>query len=119
MLPRLVLLVLQIAIAWYATPVVKAALPTFNLRPYDILVDGVLYPLIIMIVGFSSSLILKNVRTPSVGTLIASVVLGLVFAGLTLVPPLIQALDTAVPALRTMHFVYPMLGALIGYYAKR
>ncbi len=119
MLPRLVLFVLQIACAWYLTPIIKAALPTFALRPYDILVDGALYALVITIVGFSGSLILKNVRTPSGRTLVASIVLGLVAAALTLVQPAMQAIDAALPALRTMHFVYPMLGALLGYYLKR
>ncbi|MEZ5849181.1 MAG: hypothetical protein R3D68_00850 [Hyphomicrobiaceae bacterium] len=119
MLPRLVTFVLQVAITWYLTPVIKAALPTFSLRPYDILVDAVLFALVIVLVGFTCALTLKNVKKPGGGTLIASIVLGLVFAGLTLVPQIVQAIDGAVPALRTMHVVYPMAGALLGYYVKR
>ena len=119
MLPRIVLFGLQLLAAWYLAPAIKGLVPGLVARPHDIFVYAVLYALIIMIVGFAGSLVLKNVPTPSGLTLAVSLVLACALAGLTLVPAITQALEGAVPALRTNRNVYPLLGALIGYFIKR
>jgi hypothetical protein len=122
MLPRLVLLLLQVAAGWYiadwiAVPIIRNV-PALA-RPYDIFVYAVVYALIIMVVGYSGSLVLKGVRTPSGGTLLLSLALALILAGLTLVPAVTQTVSGIVPALRTNLVLYPFAGALIGYYVKR
>ena len=119
MLPRIVLLIVQIAAAWFLADPIKAAAPTLVARPYDIFVYAVLYALIVFIVGFTGSLVLKNVRVPTTGTLIASVVLACLGAGLTLVEAIRASLDAAVPLLRSSHKIYALAGAVIGYLLKR
>ena len=122
MLPRLVLLALQLVAAWgladwFAQPIIRA-IPALG-RPNDVFVYAVVYALIITVVGFSGSLILKDVRTPGGGALVASLVLGLILAGLTLVPAVTQAVNGIVPSLRTNPYWYPFVGALAGYFLRR
>jgi hypothetical protein len=119
MLPRIVLLLVQIAAAWFLADPIKAALPALVARPYDIYVYAVIYALIIFLVGFAGSLILKNVRVPSTGTFIATVVLAFVGASLTLFETVRTTIEQALPLLRSNQKVYALLGALIGYLAKR
>ena len=119
MLPRIVLFALQLLAAWYLVPAIKSALPALLTRPYDIFVYAVLYALVITVVGFVGSLILKDVRTPSAQTLVSSLVLALLLAGLTLVPAVTQASGGVVPALRANPHIYPLIGALAGYFARR
>ena len=119
MLPRLVLIILQIAIAWAAVPVLRGALGSIVARPYDVLVTAVLYALVVTIVGFAGALVLKGLRVPSRATLIASIVLALLMAGLTLIPALWQPIVAAVPQLRTSPDVIALIGAIVGFYLRR
>ncbi len=89
MLPRIVLFALQLFAAWaiadwFVLPIVRNV-PALA-RPYDVFVYAFIYALIVMIVGYSGSLVLKDVRTPSGSTLIVTLILSFVFAGLTQVP---------------------------------
>ncbi len=119
MLPRIVLFVLQLIAAWYLAPAIKGALPVLVARPNDIFIDAILYALIILIVGFVGSLILKGASTPSSGTFTICLLLALVLAGLTLVPQVTQIVETTVPALRGNRSLWPLLGAVVGYVLKR
>ena len=122
MLPRIVLLALQLLAAWalvdwFALPLIRNV-PALA-RPYDVFAYAIVYSAIIMIVGYSGSLILKDVPKPSGATLIVTFVLALVLAGLTLVPAVTQIVNGIVPSLRTNLYVYPLVGALAGYYLRR
>lgn len=120
MLPRIVLLVIQIAVAWFVADPLRALLPAqIAPKAYDVFAYAVLYALIVSVVGFAGSLVLKNVRVPSSATFGVSLVLALIGAGLTLFPPISNAIDSALPLLKSDHKVYALVGALIGYTVKR
>lgn len=119
MLPRIVLLIIQIAAAWFLAEPIKAVLPQVLGRQYDIFVYALIYAVVIMVVGFAGALILKGVRVPTGATFTFSLVLALLLAGLTLIDPVRTAIDTAVPLLRANHKIYALAGALIGYILKR
>ena len=119
MLPRLVLLLVQIAAAWFLGPSIKAALPAILGTQYDNLLYALIYAVVIMLVGFAGSLVLKNVPVPSLGTFIASLVLALIFALATLFPQVTEPVGNAIPLLRGNARLYPFVGALIGYLLKR
>jgi hypothetical protein len=119
MLPRIVLLLIQIAAAWFLADPIKAALPSLIARPYDIFVYAILYAVIIFLIGFSGSLVLKNVRVPSTGTFVACLVLAFVGAGITLIDAVRTTIDSALPLLRSNQKVYALVGALVGYVLKR
>jgi hypothetical protein len=59
------------------------------------------------------------VRSPSGGTLVLSLVLALGLAAVTLVPAARDAIHGVIPALRSNLYLYPFIGALVGYYLRR
>ncbi|MGE3915303.1 MAG: hypothetical protein AB7F78_06345 [Hyphomicrobiaceae bacterium] len=119
MLPRIVLLVVQVAAAWFLGEAIKQILPPILGRPYDIYLYAAIYAVIIMVVGFSGSLVLKNVRVPTAATFIASLVLALILATVTLFPQITTPVQDILPLLRGNARLYPFLGALAGYLLKR
>ncbi len=119
MLPRIVLFALQLLAAWYLVPVIKGALPVLVVGPFSILVDALLYGLIVVIVGYAGSRILKEVPSPTGVTFVVSLLLAFLLAGLTLVPQISLAIEGVVPVLARNRFLYPLVGALVGYYLKR
>ncbi|MBN9268393.1 MAG: hypothetical protein J0I75_28230, partial [Hyphomicrobium sp.] len=62
-------------------------------------------------------IVLKGVRTPGPGTLTVSLIVALIFAALTFVPPITQAVAQIVPRLEIL--LWPLIGAAIGYFIKR
>jgi hypothetical protein len=119
MLPRIVLLLIQVAAAWFLADPIKSALPTILGRQYDIFVYALLYAAIVMIVGFIGALILKGLRVPTLSTFVASLVLAAVFAAVTLISAINAPLQEAVPILRSSPKLYPLIGAVVGYMLKR
>jgi len=119
LLPRMVLVFLQLVGAWYLVPGIKQLLPNLGLGQYEIFVYAVLYAVVITLIGHIGALVLKEVRAPSGATLIASLALALVMAVLTLIPAVTQPLEQAVGALRSNRTLYPLIGALVGYFLRR
>ena len=121
MLPRIVLFALQLLAAWYLGEVF-AGFITRGLavgRGNEIFVYAVVYPLIVMLVGYAGSKVLKGVPAPSGATFVATVAVAVAFALLTLVPQITQVTEGAVPMLRGSRYLYPLAGAFIGYFIKR
>lgn len=119
MLPRIVLLLIQIAAAWFLADPIRAVITPVLGRQYDIFVYAVIFAVIIMVVGFAGSLVLKGIRVPTAGTFIASLLLALILAALTLVDQVRLPVEAAVPILRGNLKVFPFIGALLGYILKR
>lgn len=119
MLPRIVLLLIQIAAAWFLADPVKAALPVVLGRQYDIFVYALIFAAIITIVGLAGALVLKGVRLPTASTFIASLVLAAVLSAITLVNEINGPIQDALPFLRSNPKLYPLVGAIVGYVLKR
>jgi len=119
MLPRIVLLLIQVAAAWFLADPIKAALPTVLGRPYDIFVYALIYAVIIVVVGFAGALVLKGLRLPSAATFIASLVLAAILSAITLFSQINGPIQEALPLLRDNAKLYPLVGALVGYVLKR
>lgn len=115
MLARLLLLLVQLAIGYFAAPSIAQHVPSFG--NLDIFVYAVIYAVLVTIVGFAGSLVLKGVGAPSAGTLAASIVVALIFAALATLPPVTSVVSQYVPGLRTE--IYPLIGAVLGYMFKR
>jgi hypothetical protein len=116
MLARLLLLVLQLVIAWLATPVLLAQLPSAGgLRLY---LYGVVAAGLIFCVGRVLSQVLRELAKPSRDTLLCAVLLAL--AGALFVNfrgDLPLAWRSATHGLRDE--LYPLMGAALGYVLKR
>ena len=80
-------------------------------------VIAALFAVIVFVIGFIGSIVLKGVRTPGAGTLAVSLILALIFAALTFVPPITQAAAQFIPQLEIL--LWPLIGAAIGYFLKR
>ena len=119
MLPHLILVVLQIMGAWWGAPHIKGlfTLPRMGSMNIDIFVWAILFALIIFVIGFIGSIVLKGVRTPGAGSLTLALVLALILAALTLLPPVTQLVDGL--GLQADRRWWPLIGALIGYFIKR
>jgi hypothetical protein len=120
MLPHLILIVLQLLGAVYIAPVIKSYIPTlgrYSGYDLDIFVWAILYAVVIFVIGFIGSIVLKGVRTPGAGALTLALVLALIIAALTLVPQVTRAAADA--GLRIATLWWPLVGAMVGYFIKR
>lgn len=119
MLPRIVLIALQIGIAllvggWIAEPIIRAVGAG---RDYGALVYAFVYAVIVWLVGLAGAGVLKGLRSPSAATFAVSVVLALVLAVLTLIPGLRETM-TNIVSQQALPYV-PLVGALAGYLVTR
>lgn len=120
MLTHLILIILQLVGAWWAAPIIKSfipPLPRFGGYDVDVFVWAILFAVIVFIIGFMGSIVLKGIRTPGAGSLTLALVLALLIAALTLVPQVTQAV--AGGGFRVQTLWWPLLGAMAGYFIKR
>jgi hypothetical protein len=119
MLPHLILIVLQLLGAVYIAPVIKSYIPSLGrVSGYDIdiFIWAILFAVVIFVIGFIGSIVLKGVRTPGAGALTLALVLALVIAALTLVVPITRGAAEA--GLRIATLWWPLIGAMIGCFIK-
>jgi hypothetical protein len=117
MLPKLVLILLQGLVAWTFAPQARALIPV-NVGAFNILLLAVIVAVIVWLVGHIGALVLKDTPPPSSATLTACVVLALIFAGLTLVPQVMTVVNGTL-RLSLPVVAFPLIGAILGYLAKR
>lgn len=114
MLGRLILILLQIAIAWYGAPIIASHIPVpgdFSLYLY-----AVLFAIIVFLVGLVAAQVLRDIGTPSSSTLSWSLILALICAALAIYGP--QFLPD-VPWNTVSDRALVLAGAVIGYLIKR
>ena len=99
-------------------PGTKMYLDTATLGGLDIFVLAVIFAILIIMIGFIGSLVLKEVGAPSSATMTATLVVALIFAALTLVPQIVSWVSSItrgnIPAK-----AYPLIGAVLGYLIRR
>ena len=117
MLPKIVLTLLQLSIAWIFSGQVLGLVPV-NIGALDIFLTAVVVAVLVWLTGLIGALVLKDSPPPSAATLTACLVLALAGAAITLIPPVTQIvgsfLKEGVP-LRA----YPLIGAIVGYFIRR
>jgi hypothetical protein len=117
MLPRIVLTLLQIAVAWTLAPQARALIPA-KFGALDVFLLAVVVAVIVWLMGHIGALVLKDTAAPSAATLTAVLVGALIMSALTLVPPVTSAI-AGVTGSRLPTLAYPLIGAIVGYLAKR
>jgi hypothetical protein len=115
MLGRLVLLLLQLALCWFAGPEIFKKLP--QLGQLSIFVQAVVFAILVWLVGMVGAIVLKDVAQPSARTLTFALVGALVGAALTLFPDVTRTIAGFIRGVPLM--AYPLVGAVLGYAIKR
>ena len=116
MLSRLILLLLQLVIAWVAAPYIVRYIP--GLGKFQLFVYAAVFAVLVWVVGLVLSQVLRGMGQPSSATLVAALVVALIGAALvTWLPALVPDLRTSMRAIPDL--AYPLIGALIGYHIRR
>jgi hypothetical protein len=116
MLSRLILLLVQAAVAWFATPAIVRYIP--GLGGLQLFVYAAVFAVLVWVVGLVLSQVLRETGMPSSSTLVATLILALIGAAIVTWLPLV--LPEARTALRAIpDLAYPLIGALLGYHLKR
>jgi hypothetical protein len=116
MLSRLILLAVQLIVAWVAAPYVVRYIP--GLGGLQLFVYAVVFAVIVWVVGLVLSQVLREAGMPSSATLVAALILALIGAALVTWLPLV--LPDVRAAMRTVpDLAWPLIGAVLGYHIKR
>jgi hypothetical protein len=116
MLSRLILLALQLVIAWFGAPYIVRYIP--GMGRMEIFVYAAVFAVIVWIVGLVLSQVLRDLGQPSSGTLVSALVLALIAAAIyTWLPVLVP--ESKQVMLNLQEKAYPLIGALIGYTIRR
>ena len=116
MLPRLILLALQLILAWFAAPVIVRYIP--NMGRLELFVYAVVFAVLVWLVGVIGSQVLKGTAMPSSAALASAVVVALIAAAIyTWLPTLVP--DAKRVMLNLQEKAYPLIGAVIGYHIRR
>jgi hypothetical protein len=113
MLSYLILIAIQFAAAFLGAPLVLAYIPASgDLRTFA---HAAVYAVIVWLIGFLGSLVLKDVRQPGTGSLGLALVLALAGAAvIVFAPALLHQIPFKFPQL-----YLPLAGAMLGYLIRR
>lgn len=116
MLSRLILLALQLVIAWFAAPVIVRYIP--GMGRLELLVYAVAFAVLVWLVGLVAAQVLRDTGTPTSAALASALVVALIAAAVYTWLPLIVP-DAKRVMLNLQEKVYPLIGALLGYHIRR
>ena len=116
MLSRLILLALQLVIAWFAAPVIVRYIP--GMGRLELFVYAVAFAVLVWLVGLVAAQVLRDVGTPTSAALASALVVALIAAAVYTWLPLIVP-DAKRVMLNLQEKVYPLIGAVLGYQIRR
>lgn len=108
MLPRIVLILVQVACAWILTPKIMSYIPVAG--DIRIFVIAIIFAIIVWLVGLLGAEVLKDTARPSGRTLTAALVVALIGAALFYIPGLVEAIPY-----KFNDLYVPLAGAILGY----
>jgi hypothetical protein len=111
MLGRLILILLQLAIGWFATPLILRYVPVGGDAAFFL--QGAAAAVIVWLVGLVGAQVLKDVGTPSGSTLAWALIGGL--AGAAVV---VFKVNTMIP-ISAPPLLWPLALAVLGYALKK
>ena len=116
MLSRLILLALQLIIAWFAAPIIMRYIP--GLGALQLFVFAIVFAVLVWLVGLVLSQVLRETWMPSSTALVTSMIVALIGAALiTWLPTLVPDLGRTMRQIPTL--AYPLIGAVLGYHMRR
>jgi hypothetical protein len=115
MLGRLILIALQIALAWFGAPQVLRYIPVSG--DVAVIVQSVTFGVIVWMVGLVGSQALKDVSQPSPATLAWSVIGGAIGGALVILK--VPGMISGATGLAIVPMFVPLALAIVGYAIKR
>ena len=114
MLGKLILILVQIAAAWFLGPIIRAQIPTGG--TYDLFLYAIVFAIIVYLTGVLGAQVLRDVGMPSGSTLTSSLILALIAAAvLTFVPQYMPEIPGGTLSNRGI----VLAGAILGYLIRR
>jgi EamA domain-containing membrane protein RarD len=116
MLSRLVLLAVQLIVAWVGAPYVVRYIP--GMGRMEIFVYAAVFAVLVWVVGLVLSQVLRETGQPSSATLLSALIVAAIAAAIyTWLPAVVPEAKRFM--LNLQEKAYPLIGALIGYHIRR
>jgi uncharacterized membrane protein YoaK (UPF0700 family) len=113
MLSRLILILLQIVVAWVGAPLIYKYIPSVG---FGLFIYAVLFAILVYLTGVLAAQVLKDVGTRSSAALTASLIVALLAAAfVTFGPEFIPQIPKDLTSQRAI----VLAGAILGYLARR
>ncbi|MBU2534019.1 MAG: hypothetical protein KKB37_14855 [Alphaproteobacteria bacterium] len=111
MLGRLLLILVQLVVGWYAALEIIQKLPSFgNLQLFLL---AAVFAIIVWGIGLLAAAVLKDVSQPGPPTLLFAFAVAVIFSALTMVPDVQRTVAQFVGSFDAR--LYPLIGAVVGY----
>lgn len=114
MLTKLILFILQVAVAWFLAPIIYSKIPVPG--EFGLFLYALLFAIIVFLTGVLGAQVLQGVGSPSSATLSASLVLALIVAAVIVFLPQVMAM---IPSNTISDRGFVLAGAILGYWIKR
>ncbi|MEE8098430.1 MAG: hypothetical protein V3T13_00680 [Hyphomicrobium sp.] len=114
MLGRLILILLQIVIAWFLAPIIAGYVPVAGV--FGLFVFAIICAIIVFLVGVLAAQVLRDVGQPGSATLTWCLILALVAAAIATWGP---SLVPQIPWSRVPAHALVIAGAILGYLVKK
>ncbi len=114
MLTKLILFILQVAVAWFLAPIIYSNIPVPG--EFGLFLYALLFAIIVFLMGVLGAQVLQGVGSPSSATLSTSLLLALIVAAIIVFLPQVVA---AIPGNTISHRGLVLAAALLGYWIKR
>jgi len=116
MLSRLILLGLQLIVAWFAAPVIVRYIP--GLSRLELFVYAVVFAVLVWLVGIVGAQVLKDTGAPTSAALASALIVAvIVAAAYTWLPAVLPEAKRVM--LNLQEKAYPLIGAVLGYHIRR
>lgn len=111
MLGRLMLILVQCVVGWYAALEIVKGLP--KLGNLDIFVLAGIFAILVWAIGLLAAAVMKDVSRPGPPALLFAFAAAVLFSALTVFPDAQRAVASVIGNIDAR--IYPLVGAVIGY----
>ena len=111
MIGRLMLILVQFVVGWYAAQEIVKGLPSFG--NLDIFLLAAIFAVLVWAIGLLAAAVLKDVSRPGPPALMFAFAAALLFSALTVFPEAQRAVASVAGNLDAR--IYPLVGAVVGY----
>jgi len=114
MLGKLILILLQVAVAWIGGPIIRSYIPING--GFDLFVYAVIFAILVYLTGVLCAQVLRDIGMPSTAALSTSLIIALLAAAfLIFAPQFIPDL----PGTSISNRGFVLAGAILGYLIRR